>query len=71
MAMLDGLELGLALVGSPPSQWSGAVANFEAGMFPRAAEAAAESAKNGEMFKRVGPFVWNYPRSFKPDLAFH
>lgn len=53
MAMLDGLELGLALVGSPPSQWSGAVANFEAGMFPRAAEAAAESAKNGEMFKRA------------------
>lgn len=55
MAMLDGLELGLALVKSPPAKWTVAVAKFETRMFPRAGAAAAESDSNAQLYKRVSP----------------
>lgn len=50
--MQDGLDLGLALVGSPPSEWQSAITHFEQVMFARGGAAASESETNSTMFKK-------------------
>ncbi|KAK4699386.1 hypothetical protein P7C70_g6877, partial [Phenoliferia sp. Uapishka_3] len=51
-ALLDGMDLGLALVRSPPSEWPAAVAKFEEGMWKRAKVAAQESETNCQVYKK-------------------
>jgi 2-polyprenyl-6-methoxyphenol hydroxylase-like FAD-dependent oxidoreductase len=50
LAMLDALELGLALASSPEAEWPTAVAAYEAAMFERAAEASAGAMEGLESF---------------------
>jgi 2-polyprenyl-6-methoxyphenol hydroxylase-like FAD-dependent oxidoreductase len=50
LAMLDGAELALAIAEPGPDGWDAAVRAHEARMLARAAESAAESAKNLEIF---------------------